>query len=750
MHLGGSIRTAALTLVAATALGAGTTVLAPSPALAAGGLGESGTTRYVVSEDGSPVKVTQTVTVTNEQPSTATRYFYWTGYGVWLPSSVTSLKGTSNGSSIPVKVVRQKGQYYADISFPSDLRYGQTRTVTLTYTIPGSPVRSSQPGRVGKGYAAFDVYSPGDAGRATIEVVSPRWMTLDLGMAYTESGSGDTRVATIHGGGPDGLWTQLSLRDPSQVVKREVKVGQYAFSLQAFPGDTRWSSYIAGRLPSSVTTLERLTGQPWPNRSTTITEDASGQVYGWDGSYERGRIDVSEALDPALLAHELSHAWSNFDHLEDRWLTEGLAQELATETTAATGQKDTKHPAVSPTQKSAFPLADWQGSSRAGSAEDYAYPASWRVVHDLVAGSRAVPRPQLIKALTTTKTVYDAPGERTITTHATTWRQAYDLFEVLGGNASIRALMTRWVLDSEGKALLPARTTARTAYAAQDAADGAWSLPRGVRTAMADWDFTRAGRELALTRALGPQAKAAQAAATAAGIDVAPLRAAYQSADETSEYREVGARLGTFVREATAFRSTRSDVDSAGPLARLGDLVLQPGADLDRAKGAIAKGDTASADAALADARTGAGRATLVGAGLLLGAVLVLLALVLILRWATRRRGRRRRGPVSGARVPDGAAVPGGTGVPDGVGAPDSGPSAGQQDALVAVTPSGTGAQDRLVEGGQAGVVQPVEGGDGPAPFTHAVVERGDAGSLEGATGPGAEPGQGGHDRTTR
>ena len=54
MHQGGSIRTAALTLVAATALGAGTSVLAPSPALASGGLGESGTTRYVVSEDGSP------------------------------------------------------------------------------------------------------------------------------------------------------------------------------------------------------------------------------------------------------------------------------------------------------------------------------------------------------------------------------------------------------------------------------------------------------------------------------------------------------------------------------------------------------------------------------------------------------------------------------------------------------------------------------------------------------------------------
>ncbi|HET8766109.1 MAG TPA: hypothetical protein VFM86_02180, partial [Pedococcus sp.] len=238
------------------------------------------------------------------------------------------------------------------------------------------------------------------------------------------------------------------------------------------------------------------------------------------------------------------------------------------------------------------------------------------------------------------------------------------------------------------------------------------------------------------------------------GLDVAPLRAAYQSADETSEYREVGARLGTFVREATSFRSTRSDVDSAGPLARLGDLVLQPGADLDRAKAAIAKGDTTAADAALADARTGAGRATLVGAGLLLGAVLVLLGLVLILRWT----GRRRRRPADSAPVPDGGASAGQQG--------DA--SAGEQDPPVAVgasaaagaAPAGMGRgasgvagadpQDRLVEDGQAGVVQSVEGGDGPAPLAHAVLEGGDAGGLEGAAGQGGEPGQGGHDLTAR
>jgi hypothetical protein len=628
------------------------TVVTAGPAHADQDLLQKGSSRYVVSDTGAPVKVAQEVTLTNRRPSTATHYFFLEGYPLWLPSGATDLRATSRGSSIPVSLVKRDGLDFAAVSFPTPLRYGQSRTFTVTYTITGSPPRSSRPGRVGRGYAALDVFSPGDTGQATVEVVSPRWMTLDLGVDYTEKAVGDNRVATVSGGGPHGLWSMLSLRDPSQVAKRSVSVDDHTFSVVGFPGDTKWSAFIAQQLPPTVRELERLTGQQWPSATTTITEDFSRQVYGWDGAYEKGAIDVSESLDPTLLAHELAHAWANFDHLEDRWLVEGLAQELTTQAMAGLKGKDATHQRVTPTQKGAFPLAGWEATDgAAGKAEAYGYPASWRAVHELVAGSTAA-GPELFRALTTRKTPYDIPGEKTLLTHPTTWRQAYDLFEVVGGNGRTRELMTRWVLSKEDAKVLTARQAARTAYAAQDVRDGTWAPPRGVRAAMADWDFTASGRALALTRELAEEASSAQEAASTHGVDAKAVRAAYQGAADTQEYRDVERQLTTFTRQVSAYGSLRADVGAANPVARLGAAVLSSTADLAGAKAAMERGDAGAADRALEAARSRAGMATWTGAGLVLAA-LTLLGLAALLVRRLRRRSRAA-GPEPAEVLPEG------------------------------------------------------------------------------------------------
>lgn len=294
MTWGLSIRAAAtaLTTVAVAAVGL---VATASAANAEGGLAEKGKAKYVVPGDGKPITVTQTMTVTNQSPSTATRYFFWTGYPLWLPNGGTNLKATSGGSPISVRLKTIEGQKYADVTFPKRLQYGQTRTFTLTYTVPGAPPRSASPGRVGKGFAAIDVFSPGDAGEATIEIVAPRAMTVNLSERYAETNSGDNRVSTLSGGGSDGLWSLLSLRDSSQTLKKEVKVGNRTFNLAAFPGDTAWVAHITKNLPPTLQELEKLAGQKWPTPTTSISEDFSRQVYGWDGTYKRGSINVSEA-----------------------------------------------------------------------------------------------------------------------------------------------------------------------------------------------------------------------------------------------------------------------------------------------------------------------------------------------------------------------------------------------------------------------------------------------------------------------
>lgn len=642
MHWGRPLRAAA-TALTAVALAAVGLVATAGTANAADGLAETGKATYVVSDDGRPVRVTQTLTVTNQSPPTATRFFYWTEYALWLPNGASNVKATSRGSSMRVRTSTHDGQEYAELSFPSRLEYGQSRSITVTYSIPGAPPRSARPGRVGKGYAAIEVYSPGDAGRASIEIEAPRWMTIDVAEEFEESSRGDNRVATLTGGGPDGLWSLLSLRDPSQSLKSQVTVDDDTFDVVAFPGDTAWVAHIAKNLPPTLRELERLTGEDWPTAKTSISEDFSRLVYGWDGTYKGGDITVSEAIDPALLAHELSHAWANYDNFDQRWLTEGVAQALTTQVMAATKGKDQEHDEVKPTQEGAFPLAEWadtaDASEAATEAEDYAYPASWRAVHALVSGSTKVSKPELFRALVSGRTVYDAPGDGGLITKATSWQQAYDLFEVTGGNPKTRSIMTTWVVGPEAASQLTARGTARKTYAAHEKLDGAWASPRGVRQAMAEWNFPAAQSHITQTAAMAKQAATVQAVATKAALDPKGVRTAYEQADSTDEYAEVATQLTALGRQATTYAELRTRVADANPLAALGGRVLLPAMHLDRAESALARGNSAAADRALKIADTTADLSAVTGGALILLVLLVLAGLVLRLR----RRLRRRR-----------------------------------------------------------------------------------------------------------
>jgi hypothetical protein len=643
MDPGGSLRRAVFGAVATLLVGGGAVVLTATPAQAEDGLAQAGVARYVVSATGNPVRVEQVVTLTNLRGAIGSRSYSLTRYPLWLPNGASNLAATANGSPVSVSVSTANGAQFAYVTLPAPLTYGRSSTLRVTYAVKGAAPRSAAQGRVGKGYAAFDVYSPGDPGRATVQVVAPRAMVTDLGLAAKQTDDGDTRTTTAVGGGPFGLWSRASLRDPSQAAKSSVTVGSESFDVVGFPGDTAWSRHIARTLPSTVKALEKVAGQTWPSQTTTITEDLSGEVYGWDGSYDKGDIRVSEALDPALLAHELSHAFANHETLGERWLIEGLAQEMATEISAATKVKDRPHPTVAATQDGSFPLADWpRGFGVATPAEAYGYPASWRAVHELMAGAKPAARPALVRALTTKATVYDAPGEVTTASSPTTWRQAYDLFEVVGGNRQTRTIMTTWVVGSADAKAIAARGPARAAYAAADRLDGEWSLPRGVRTPMSDWDFGAATRAMAQVRDLAAPAVRAQQVAAGGHLDARRLRSAYQVADEQYEYQQVGAQLSAFLGSAGDYDSVRSDFRNAGPLTTLGAALVSPRQHLADAKSDIEDLQFADADTALADARSALGTARLVGTGVV-GAGVLLLAVLLLSTVAAWRHHQRQR-----------------------------------------------------------------------------------------------------------
>lgn len=619
----------------------GSAVVAGTPAQAAEGLVERGQARFVVSAVGAPIEVEQRLSLTNVTPPTSRGSTVLTGYSLWLPDGGSGLRATSAGASLAVSVVRAGGEQFARITFPEPLRYGVSRDLRVTYTIKGGPPRAKTRARVGKGYAAFDVYSPGDPGMARVELVAPSSMEAALGLPSedSEDSTGDLRTTVAVGGGPFGLWSRASLRDPDQAATSIVTVGDDSFDVVGFPGDKAWAEHIADRLPATIRALEEVSGQQWPNQQTTITEDLSGEVYGWAGSYDEGDIRVSEDLDPALLAHELSHAFATYDNLAERWLTEGLAQELATQISTATSVRDRPHATVRPSQPGAFPLAEWPGSfGVATRSEAYGYPAAWRAMHALMDGSTPSSRPALVRALTTKATVYDAPGDITTAAPPSTWRQAYDLFEVVGKNAQTRSVMTTWVIGAKDAEAIPARAAARAAFAKADGLDGDWALPLGVRTPMTDWDFPAATCAMTQVRELAAPAVRAQRVAAEADLSTAELRTAYQVANEPYEYQQVAAQLATFVGQARAYDTVRSEVSRPGLLIRLGATFASPDQAVADAEAAIEDLQFTEAETALATARENLDRARMVGLAVVGGALVVLLLLVLTAVVVWRRR----------------------------------------------------------------------------------------------------------------
>jgi hypothetical protein len=161
---------------------------------------------------------------------------------------------------------------------------------------------------------------------------------------------------------------------------------------------------------------------------------------------------------------------------------------------------------------------------------------------------------------------------------------------------------------------------------------------------MAEWDFAGAARQLALTKDLAAPARRVQAEAAEQGIDAAALRTAYQSADESSEYREVGAQLATFLRQVGSYASLRSDLGSADVVTRLGGAVVGSSGAVADAKAAIEDGDVPTADDALASARSRLDLASWAGLAIVLVALLLVVGAA-VATWLTTRR-RRPEAPV--------------------------------------------------------------------------------------------------------
>ena len=626
-------------------------VVTPS-ARADDGLAVGSTARVTLDAKHRVGHTTMTMTFTNEQPNIPTaqgyRYYYFTSFTGPVPASASKVRAVSGGSTLSVgrSDLHDPSVRGAVISFPSRLMYGQRRTVTLSYDNRGGAPRSENLNRVGPGHASFSLFVPGDSGRLSVAITLPKgvtWTSSDPDLTVSRSSGGSSVLRSTTPNTDGGYWAAVSAVDPKAGTRHTVTADGVTYTVRAWADDPRWGTFAASTLKRGAPALQRIVGAPWPATRLDVVEDTSSNVEGWGGYYDdqQRQIVVGEDLDAPLMYHELAHTWASPQNLGSRWMWEGMAQLLSDRTARSLGQRPEATRTVTPTSKGAQRLSAWDepDNGRADAHDDYGYPASLAVMKQLFATSTPAQLTTVLRDAVTGGTAYDAPGGPHLNDGVTTWQRFLDLVETRGGNPRASAVLRTWVLTPAQAKELTARAGARRSYAALDRADGAWSPPAGLRTAMTLWDFGDATRLLATVRPLAASAAEVQRAATAAKAPVpASVRHAYESAAQASDYRAVAEQLTRASHALEAVGSAQQAVTAGrNPLASLGATALRVDARASTARASLAHGDLTGARTEAEAATAWAGRSTLVGAGILLLVLAALAGLGLLARRLVRR-----------------------------------------------------------------------------------------------------------------
>lgn len=634
---------------------------------------------YRIDTDDAVIRVRIDVKVTNLKPNSVrrtatqiitTRYYYDRLF-FNIQREARSVRATSNGSSLRVSLDTKADHRLLTVRMPN-VYFRQSRSIRIEYELPGGRPRSSGDIRVGAAFATFTAWAWGDAGRSTVRVVMPK--------GFTDSGYGETLKVAEEAGrlvmssgtikDPAGWYHVIIADRPSALTDVRVGTADSPIVIHAWPEDTAWRDQVSRVLEDGVPVLQELVELDWPvTGDLVVTEVHTPLLEGYAGIYESliDEIRISEDLDAQTILHEASHAWFDRAFVDERWITEGLAEEYAARARAKLGLKGPAGPdAADRNDTVAFPLDEWPQPGRiddkeTAAREDYGYAASWTVIREIVGeagedGMRAV-----FHAIAGRTIPYVGDRAPETAGRRTDWRAFLDLAQEVGGAEGAEELFRTWVVPATATTELDTRAAARDAYHALEDEAGEWAPPYLVRERLWSWAFKEATDSMSAASEVLVDRDAVSAVSARLGASPPnDVETSFEEAGSIQALDAIEAELEHRAEVAEALIATRDQL--AAPRTQLADLGLAgetPAAGLDVALAAYTAGDldgalagSATTSALLAGAEEiGKGRAIAIGA-----AVVGLVLLLLVAIWLLRRRRRRRALAAVAPSLPGGVA----------------------------------------------------------------------------------------------
>jgi hypothetical protein len=662
-------------------VGPSAALVANAPAAVADDLELTNDITYRVLPDEHAVQVEQTVIVANNKASTQSgntiTNYYVNSVRVLVPVKAVDLRATVEGTPVEFKYEEAKGSFQiAVVGTGSNVQNGQRRTVSVVYRIPDGGPRSLGSARVNEAYAAFPIVAAGDLSRTTLRIVFPaRFTEARAFISKAEFGTKDGERVLELRDFPKGqvFYDLINARDDNALDKRDLFIEGHAVSLRYWPGDTTWADFTQRELERAIPVLEQRTGEAWPEKDGfQFIEAFTPYLLGYAGWYLplEDKIEVGDELNALVIYHELSHAWFNRDNFKERWINEGLAEELASLASSELGGEKHDPTDINVADPGMVILTKWGQVSGADEEsarqrEQFGYNASFAVVRAIGDDVGIEKLQQLLRVAIDHQISYAGDAPRETSTVENDWKRLLDLAENVGNSTKTEGELRRYVLDGEQVALLPARTEARTAYADLRTASGEWAPTVYLRRQMDSWNFALAKTSIADATNTVAKRDGLRARATTLTLNMpTTYESIYES--ETADLTATNAKATEIDNALTAIAESTAIVTAPRPFVTRVGLwgKTPPETQLELARVAFNSDKLGDVDglsrvaSTTIDSARSVGKTRVVGASATAAGLLSLIAAAVVRRRRRRKRLHATDTPSAQAIADDAAVLP--------------------------------------------------------------------------------------------
>ncbi len=590
---------------------------------------------YDVRPDEGVIGVTVGLTMTNTTPDPAGQFSIFSEIKVAIHDAATGVAATDADGDLTVTAAVESEVNVATIELREDLRFEETATLELTYTLPDS---DNPQQRVRPSVVVFPAWSFGTAGEVSVSIPNGYELRVD-GDPLNESGDELTSGPIAN---PSEWLALVTAIRPAEYTDFSATVpldgGTADLLVRSFADDEAWGERTLTLVEEALPILEQEIGLPYPRIGQLIlTESVSADASGF-GEAAHGGTEILVAFDqpPFTALHEVAHVWLSPTLIEDRWIREGMASEVAARAAESPEVERPYDPAAETQARAAaaFRLDTW-GPSGTPESESYGYAASWAFIDELETAVGADALRAVLARVAASVGPYEsgdidqepAAEHNGDPSRPLDTRSFLDHLQMVT-DVDVAPLFRDRVLTEEDAALLDPRAAARAAFDDLVAAADSWGAPDPVRAAMSAWEFDDATAQIGLAAAWLEERDTLLEQMETAGLSAPDrLQQAYrangggpEAADELDAERAV---VQEYTDAAEAVNAERSFIQRIGLVGS-----PDPQTELTLASGRFADGDLRGAFDAIGEARRVVESAE--SAGIVRLASLALLVLILV------------------------------------------------------------------------------------------------------------------------